>query len=306
MSLFLLLVTIYLPFLLLGVVTATGTVQAALPFNSKSVEKRRARDLTVRPQVRKAFPPESDLRALARSVMKRQLHPLIILPGNIILDGECRWRGLMMESAEHEVDVIVVDRELSPAEVCELQMISALHSAVLEPPDQALACSEWMDQNPGATAKELAQKIDRDPSYIIRLLSLFKCIPAVQKAALEERSIGPKAWYQISLLPETEQPGLFEMYRSGMSSAQITEISKTKRNGAPKPEQAAKVAKFKGVMPSGLVVQVNGQEIDIAGLIQLFKDLASQAEKASKEGCDAKAFMALLQARAKDQAKVKK
>ena len=41
----------------------------------KSVEKRRARVLKTRPQVRKTFPPEAELRSLARSVIKRQLHP---------------------------------------------------------------------------------------------------------------------------------------------------------------------------------------------------------------------------------------
>src|SRR5439155_26760854 len=92
----------------------------------RSIEKRRARVLKTRPQVRKMFPPEADLRALARSVMKRQLHPFIVLPQDIILDGECRWRGLMLENPDFEVDVIVVERELAPAEVCELQMISAM------------------------------------------------------------------------------------------------------------------------------------------------------------------------------------
>src|SRR5260370_52858 len=57
----------------------------------KSVEKRRARVLKTRPQVRKTFPSEAELRSLARSVMKRQLHPLIIMPDDTILDGECRW-----------------------------------------------------------------------------------------------------------------------------------------------------------------------------------------------------------------------
>ena len=52
-----------------------------------TIEKRRARVLKTRPQVRKTFPPEAELRALARSVIKRQLHPFIILQDNVILDG---------------------------------------------------------------------------------------------------------------------------------------------------------------------------------------------------------------------------
>src|SRR6516164_8204302 len=112
----------------------------------KSVEKRRARVLKTRPQVRKTFPPEAELRSLARSVMKRQLHPLIILPDDNILDGECRQRGLMLENPDYEVDVVVVDRELTPTEICELQLISAMHSTSLPAFDQALACKAWTDQ----------------------------------------------------------------------------------------------------------------------------------------------------------------
>lgn len=108
----------------------------------RSIEKRRARLLNAKPQARKTFPSEAELRLLGRSVIKRQLHPLIILPDDFILDGECRWRGLMLENPDFECDVIVVDGELSPAEVGELQLISALHSTGLAPYDQAVACKD--------------------------------------------------------------------------------------------------------------------------------------------------------------------
>src|SRR5258708_6072057 len=73
----------------------------------RTIEKRRARDLKATPQVRKTFPAEEVLRQLAKSVMTRQLHPLVILPSDVILDGECRWRGVMLVQPDHEFDVIV-------------------------------------------------------------------------------------------------------------------------------------------------------------------------------------------------------
>jgi len=274
--------------LLLGMVAPM-----ALPVNGqpikKAVEKRRARMLKTRPQVRKTFPAESDLRALARSVIKRQLHPFIILPDDIILDGECRWRGLMLENPDFEVDVIVVDRELTPAEVCELQMISAMHSTSLSAYDQALACKEWMEQNPGATAKELAAKIDRDGSLLTRLLALWKTIPSVVKAA-EEGKIGLKAWYSISLLPEADQSGMLEMHLAGMPTAQIVELSRKKRQPAS-AGATLKVNRIKCEVPGkGATVVVSGEAISLDDMIEAMVELTKLAKRESEKGLDAKTF----------------
>ena len=256
----------------------------------KTVEKRRARVLKTRPQVRKTFPPEAELRSLARSVIKRQLHPFIILPEDVILDGECRWRGLMLENPDFEVDVIVVERELTPAEVCELQMISAMHSNSLSAYDQALACKEWMEQNPGATAKELAGKIDRDPSMITKLNSLWNNIPEVIKAA-EVGAIGPKAWHQISLVTPSDARGLLEMYLAGTTSAtQIAELSRKAR----KPASAGATSTVKRItcqVPGKCAtVVVSGEAISLDGMIKALSELMKEAKKASERGLDAKTF----------------
>ncbi len=261
----------------------------------KSIEKRRARILKTRPQVRKSFPPEADLRSLARSVMKRQLHPFIIFADDTILDGECRWRGLMLENPDFEVDVIVVDHELSTVEVCELQLISAMHSTSLSPFDQALACKEWLDQNPGATAKELAGKIDRDASMLTRLNSLWKTIPAVQKAA-EESKIGPKAWYQISLLPPAEQSGLLEMYLAGTPAGQIAEFCRKKRTSA---EPAVKLSRIKAVLPSGVSIVASGKALTLDDLIDSLGEAQREAKKAREQGLDARTFQAVLRDKAR-------
>jgi hypothetical protein len=259
----------------------------------RSVEKRRARVLKTRPQVRKTFPPEPELRALARSVMKRQLHPLIILPDDAILDGECRWRGLMLENPEFELDVIVVDRELTPCEVCELQLISAMHSTSLSAFDQALACKHWTDQNPGATAKELAAKIDRDPSMLTRLNSLWKTIPDVVKAA-EEGRIGPKAWYQISLLPQTEQAGVLELHLAGAPAGQVAEFCRRKRTCAT---PAVKLARVKIAMPEATLV-VSGKELSMAGVVEVLNETLKEARKAVDQ-YDVKTWVRMMADKAK-------
>ncbi len=260
----------------------------------RSVEKRRARVLRTRPQVRKTFPSEAELRSLARSVMKRQLHPFIIMADDTIIDGECRQRGLMLENPEFEVDVIVVDRELTPGEVCELQLISAMHSTSLSSFDQAVACKEWTDQNPGATAKELAEKIDRDASMLTRLNSLWKTIPAVVKAA-EEGKIGPKAWYQISLLPKSDQAGMLEQHIAGSPASQISEFRRKKRtSGVP----AVKLSRVKIAMPQGASVVLTGSALSMENVVDLLSQTLKSA-KAAAEQYDVKTFQSMMRDRAK-------
>ena len=255
----------------------------------RTIEKRRARLLKAKSQARKTLPSEAELRLLGRSVIKRQLHPLLIMPDDVILDGHCRWHGLMLENPDFECDVIVVDRELSPAEVGELQLISALHSTGLAPYDQAVACKEWLENNPGATATQLAEKIDRDPSMLTRLNSLWKTTPAVVKAA-QEGKIGPKAWYQISLVDQRDQPELLEMYLSGMPSAQISELSRKKRTQLP-ANTGGKVSRIKCQVPGkGVTVVVSGEAIAIGDMIEAMTDLLKLAKRESDKGLDAKTF----------------
>jgi hypothetical protein len=269
-----------------------------------TIEKRRARVLKAGANARKTFPNELELRALARSVMKRQLHPVIILPDNIVLDGECRLRGLMLEDPDFEMDVIVVEKELAPGEIGELQLISALHSTSLRPYDQAVAIKEWVQHNPNASMKELADKIDRDSSMLGKLNSLWKTVPIVVKAA-EEGKIGVMAWHQISLLPESEQFGLLQLHLAGAPAAQIAAISLAKRRQAASDKPEPKVTKGKFPLTKAkATVQISGDGLTISLVIDLLTDLLKEAKAGQSQGMDIKALTALLVAKAKEKPKV--
>ncbi|WP_238537682.1 HDOD domain-containing protein [Zavarzinella formosa] len=198
-------------------------------------------------------------------------------------------KALMLVAPNFELDVIMADEDVTPGEAVELQMISAMHSTSLSSYDQALACKEWKEKNPGSTAKELAEKIDRDPSLMTRLLSLWTTIPQVIAAA-GEGQIGIKAWYQISLLPPADQAGLLEMYRSSMPAAQITEIMRKKRLPATNCE-TVKSSRIKCEVPGrGATVIVSGQAISLEDMIDALGDLLKLAKRESEKGLDAKTF----------------
>jgi ParB family chromosome partitioning protein len=260
----------------------------------RTVEKRRARDLKAKPQVRKSFPAEEVLRQLGRSVIRRQIHPLIILPDNTILDGECRWRGVMLENTDHELDVIVADRELTQPEITELQLISALHSTSLPPHDQAVACRDWLAANPGATAKELAEKLDRDPSMLTRLASLWKTVAEVQQAAAEGR-IGPGDWYAISKLPEAEQAEALALKLSGASRDTIEQHARKRRTGtAP----AVKMSRVKIALPQGAMVVVTGNEMSMAEVVELLSQTLKEARRAAEQ-FDVRTFQSMMRDKAR-------
>jgi len=261
----------------------------------KAVEKRRARDLKKRSNVRTSFPCEDDLLRLGRSVIARQIHPLVILTDGSILDGECRHKGVMLIDPDHELDCIAVEREPSPAEICELQLISAMHRNALTPFEQAMACLDWKAKAPDATAKQLADRLDRDASMIGKLMTLGTCIPAVVDAAREGK-IGPAHWSSISLVPAERQAELLMMALAGGNAKAIGAASLRMRNGSA---PAVRVGKIKCPLPSGATIQITAPSITLDDAIEAVQEWLKEAKRASEQGLDAKTLQRVMGDKAK-------
>src|SRR5262249_23512566 len=133
------------------------------------------------------------------------------------------------------------------------------------------------------------------PSMLTRLNSLWKTIPPVVKAA-EEGRIGPKAWYQISLLPQSDQAELLGLYLAGSPAGQIAEFCRKKRtNGTP----AVKLARIKAVLPSGVCIVASGEGLTLDDLIESLGEAQREAKKAREQRLDAKTFSAVMRDKAK-------
>src|SRR5271155_5574974 len=145
---------------------------------------------------RKTFNAE-ELRELHDSLGKKQLIPLLAKPDGTIIDGWRQWSAAKLNGKPERLDVIITDEPLTPAQIKEIQLVTALHRADLKPYEQYLGCKDWLTLNPSATVRDLAAKIDRDPSMLTRILSLSKCIPPVVAAAAEGK-LGPSEWYSIA------------------------------------------------------------------------------------------------------------
>jgi ParB/RepB/Spo0J family partition protein len=244
---------------------------------------------------RKACDPEQ-LRELNGSLRKKQWVPLIAKLDGTIIDGWRRWSAAMLDGKPEQLDVIITDELLSPAEIKEIQLVTALHRTDLSPYEQFVGCRDWLALNQGATAKDLAARIDRDPSTLVRILSLTKCIQPVQQAAADGK-LGPSEWYAISKVPEAEQGAMLAAKLGGASRDELEQRGRKLRNGEV---QAIKVNRLKVPLgPQGRSVTLTGSNMSLDDAIDLLQETLKLARKARGENLDGKTWVQVMKQKAR-------
>jgi ParB/RepB/Spo0J family partition protein len=244
---------------------------------------------------RKSFNAE-ELRELHDSLGKKQLVPLLAKPDGTIIDGWRRWCAAKLDGKPERLDVIITDEPLTPAQVKEIQLCTALHRADLKPYEQFQGFRDWQALNPGATAKDLAARIDRDPSTLVRVLSLSKCIQSVQQAAAEGK-LGPSEWYAISKVPETEQQAMLTAKLRGASRDQLEQRGRKLRNGEA---TGIKVNRLKIPLGSqGRSVTIAGSNLSLDDAIEILQETLKCARKAQGENLEGKTWVQVMKDKAK-------
>lgn len=237
-----------------------------------------------------------ELRELHDSLCKKQIVPLLARPDGTIIDGWRRWCAAKLDGNPERLDVIITDEPLTPARIKEIQLVTALHRADLKPIEQYVGCRDWLALNPGATARDLAARINRDASMVGRILSLSMCAPSVQKAAAEGK-LGPSAWYEISKVPEeAEQQALLAAKLAGASRDQIGRQGRRLRNGE-KP--VARVNRLTIPLGQGNSVTIAGSKLALDDAIELLQETLKFARKAQAENLDGKTFMQVMKQKSK-------
>ncbi len=120
-----------------------------------------------------------------------------------IVAGECRWRASKL-ATRPSVPAIV--RELTDAQVCEIQLIENKSRKNLAPIEEAAAFQHLIDA--GKTVAEVAALVGgdkkRSASYVYALLKLLELVPEAKKA-LEEKRITAGHGVLIARLQPPEQ-----------------------------------------------------------------------------------------------------
>jgi len=245
---------------------------------------------------RKSAPIE-ELRELRDSLVKKQLIPLLAKPDGILIDGWRRWSAAMLDGKPELLDVIITDEPLTPAQIKEIQLVTALHRADLKPYEQYLGCRDWLALNPGSTAKDLAARIDRDPSTLVRILALSRCVQPVQQAAAEGK-LGPSEWYAISKVPDTEQQAMLAAKLAGASRDQLEQQGRKLRNG---DTETIKVNRLKIPLgPQGRSVTVAGTNLSLDDAIEILQETLKLARKAQSDKLDGKTWVQVMRKKAGD------
>jgi ParB family chromosome partitioning protein len=246
-------------------------------------------------QPRKHF-DEQELRLLGESLKKKQLVPGIARKNGMIVDMERRWRAASLVGLK-TLDVILVEDDVTEAQIKEIQLVTSLHRADLKPYEVYCGFKEWLKHHPVATARELAAAIDRREDYVSRVLSLDRCIQAVKDAAAEGK-LGLSDWNAISKVPDGEQAVLLAAKLNGASRDELESRGRKARNGG-KP--AVRVARVRCQMPSGVMVTLAGQGdgLTLSDIIEELTALLKEAKKADEQGLDSKTFSAVLRDKAK-------
>jgi ParB/RepB/Spo0J family partition protein len=237
-----------------------------------------------------------ELRALRDSLMKKQLIPLLAKPDGTLIDGWRRWSAAKLDGKPERLDVIITDEMLTETQVREFQLVNVLHRADLEPYEEFRGCRDWLKLNPGATAKDLAARIDRDPSMLVRILSLAKCIQPVQQAAADGK-LGPSEWYAIAKAPtEAEQAAMLAAKLAGASRDQLEQRNR-KRNG---DNNGVKVNRLKIPLGTqGRSVTIAGNNLSLDDAIEIMQETLKFARKAQSENLDGKTWAQVMKQKAK-------
>jgi ParB/RepB/Spo0J family partition protein len=247
--------------------------------------------------IRKEFDEES-LRKLGESLMNRQMHPVVCLPDGTIIDGERRWRGAKLVGMK-EIEVIIIDEEMSQTQLRILQAATVFHRADWTAGEKYDWAYELVQLHPDWQAKEIAEHLHVDQGLLSKLLTFSRTIPAVRQA-LDKGLLGIDDGYALSQVSEAEQAELLQQRLSGKISSREALRREVRSRKRPTAEtDAPKVARLKAALPSGATITVAREGLDICGLIDALSELLKLAKKAERESWDVKTFEAVL----KDQAK---
>jgi ParB family transcriptional regulator, chromosome partitioning protein len=226
--------------------------------------------LKAREQARKTF---NELQQLGESLKVRQLQPVWCDVEGFLIVGERRWRAAKLVGLD-ELDAMVTDEKLTPAEIQAIQLTENLHRADLTQCEKWQALVEFQKVNPGVQQKELAATLKIDPSMVTRLLSPGKCITRAQELFAAGK-LGITDCYALSRATEQEQHEMLDAKLNGSSRDELERTVRRKRNGTP----SVKVSRV-SIPLTGVTVTVAGESVGFDEMLDACAEVVKRGRKA--------------------------
>jgi hypothetical protein len=207
-------------------------------------------------------------------------------------------RLVLGDESDHPVDCLVTDEALSPEEIIEINLVTAMHRRDLTGWEKFQGCLKLKERHPEWSNKDLAACLNVDPSMITVLLSPERCLPAI-KDALRSGAIRISDCVAMARVDEKTQHDLLAAKLGGASRDQVHQQARKARSSNGKP--AVKVARVKCALPSGVTVTLaaEGDGLTLDDVIETLAELLKEAKKANDQGLDSKTFSAVLKDKAK-------
>lgn len=242
------------------------------------------------PQVREHFDPEK-LMGLAGTIRVHGIHqPIVVRPVGSryqTMTGARRCRAAKMAGLS-EVPATVIDRDLTEAEILELQLLENCAREDLNPVEKARAFTKWMSLT-GRTATELARIAGMSTPVLSKLSALLVLVPDVL-SLVESGKLPYSAACEIAKFSDpAEQRRLADLVvNKGVSRDRLVAQTKAVRAArgktlSRKPRQARRE---RVVIPcgQGRSVAVSAPALTVEGVIAWLTDLVERLRHAGANG----------------------
>lgn len=236
-------------------------------------------------QPRKIFTP-AELQDLADSIRARGLLQPIRVRWDeerekyVIVAGERRWRAAIM-AGKSTLACVIVDVDMSEAEILHDQLVENCLRSDLEPIEQAEAFKVLMEAK-GWKAARLAEELHIRDSTVFKALALLELPGEVQERVVSG-AIKPATAYTISQLESPEdQVALAERVVSENLTRDETEVAV--RQKSSKPGKSPRSGRTEIRLDGGRKVTVTGLSDDqpqtiVAALKQALRKVQTQARE---------------------------
>lgn len=254
-------------------------------FRYEQVEKHRVK--IHRPQANRHF-EEGYLLRLGDSLRDGQLQPIGLLADCSLIWGEGRVRAALLKDQITHLWAAIFEEAVSEAEFLRMRAVENFQRLDLTAYQRWQTLEELRRAQPDQKAVDLAEYLHLDASLVSKILSLSRCIPAVQELAAAG-ALGITEWNAFAKESAQRQHELLAMRLEGkLTGRDALESHRRKaRNGTP----AVRVSRVKCPVPGRkAVVQISGEGISLDDMIEAMQELLKEARKASERGLDCKTF----------------
>lgn len=227
---------------------------------------------------------EDALLALGKSLLIKQIHPLIAKSDGTGVDGERRWRGGGLVGMTH-FDTIVVDEDLKPSELRAIQIVSATQRKGLTGHELYLGIYEILQCNPGKPLKDIAEMVSMDPAMVTRILAASKLPPKGMQAFAEGKLTTSDVYLITQPDNDAEVLALLEAKLSGSIASR--EAMRREVRARKKPTANSKkseIKRFRATLPwSAVDITLSGKSLELSEVIKALTELLKLARNAKKQ-----------------------